>query len=397
MALSDWLVTPQRRINPHRGLVIDVALWAEAHDYHRIQQARHGMVMHSPGIVSGLDVTASGISRSTVLVHPGAAFDAEGRLIVVPEPHQLDLSSSGVGTSHVALQYREVPDSPMSRAGDEWAHAPHTLEVFSISAGGELPEGPCLELARVRVSGSGAAISDAVDPRIPQADEIDLRYRRISGTGPSTTIGIGVASVHGPSGPEPHHLAGAMDLIQAINRTTGYRGHFAGLFNLTDDNLADDTGNCDLLLIAGREPLVLSSNSREVLLSLLARGTVLFAEYCGAAGEGEPNDMPAFREFFETLATETETSLAPIESNHPLLAACHRFSGPPRGAGETAQVMVGRGMVYSEGDYGCLWSGARPLGSVSREAIRSATEFGVNLAAFAANSVYTHSLRMRAS
>ena len=389
MALADSLSSPQRRINPHRGLVIDVPRWAEAHDYHRIQLARHGLVMHSPGIVSGLDVMADRPTSSSVVVHPGAALDQEGRLIIVPEPHRLDLSLNGAGVAHLAVQYREVPDSPTNQSGDEWAHSLYALEVYSITGGRAAPEGPHLELARVQTSGAGAAFSNAGDHRIPLIDEIDLRYRNVSGPSPSGGITIGVVSLDAQSGADPHHLAGAVDLVHAINCSTRYRGQFAGLIDLTED-----VGDCDLLLLSGRQPLSLSSDTRAILHDCLERGTLVFVGFCGDAADNEAQEALAFRQSFEALAGELGTHLLPIERHHPLLAACHRFSAPPRGIGGSGQVLVGGGMAYGEGDYGCLWSGGRHDAPASREAIRSATEFGVNLAVYAANSAYAHSLGM---
>ena len=389
MALSEPLRTPQRRINPHRGLVIDVPRWTEAHDYHRIQLARHGLAMHSPGIVWGLEVTAGHEPSTSVVVHPGAALDQEGRLIIVPESHRLDLSLNSAGTAYVALQYREVPESATSPPVDEWTQSPYALEVYSISGGREMPEEPCLELARVRVSGAGAAISDALDPRMPGFDEIDLRYRRESGAGSSREISVGVGSLDGRFEEREDHPTGAMDLIRAINQQTKYRGHFAGLFDLTHH-----AGECDLLLVSGREPLSLSAESREVLRTLLDRGITMFVEFSGAAAEGAAEDPSAFRQSFESLAADLETPVAPMEGNHPLLAACHRFSAPPVGNGDPGRFLAGGGLVYGEGDYGRLWSGGRPGDTPSRESIRSATEFGVNLAVYAAERRHAHLLRM---
>ena len=188
MTLADSLKAPQRRINAHRGLVIDVPRWVEAHEYHRIQLARHGMAMHSPGIISGLEVTECHPPAGSVLVNPGAALDPEGRLIVVAEPHRLDLPFHAGGLAHIALQYREVSDSPTRRSGEDLDQPLYTLEVFSISGGKKPPEGPYLELARVQVASAESVISNAHDWRIPAADEIDLRFREQAGHWPTQDV-----------------------------------------------------------------------------------------------------------------------------------------------------------------------------------------------------------------
>ena len=389
MAVPDYLKTPQRRINPHRGLVIDVPRWTEAHDYHRAQLARHGMLLHSPGIVSGLDVTAGSDAGAAVVVHPGAALDRKGRLIIVPEAHRLDLSLNSAGVIYVALQYREVPGTPTADAGDELANTMHVLEVYSISGSREAPDGACLELARVQISGPQAAISDAADSRVPVVNEIDLRYRRESGPSASGEVAIGVAAINGQAGADLTNLAGAVDLVTMINRTARFRGRFAGLFDLSG-NIEE----CDLLLMSGREPLSISQDSKDVLRTFIERGAVVFIEHCDASSERGGQEILAFRQSVESLADDLGTPLEPVVGNHPLLSACHRFSGPPAGLGNSGQFRIAGGLVYGEGDYGCLWSGGRVGDQPSRETLRSVTEFGVNLAAYAANRAYSHSLRM---
>ena len=386
MSLAESLKTPQRRINPHRGLVIDVPRWMEAHEYHRMQQARHGLVMHCSGIVSGLEVTANDLPEDSVVVHPGAALDQEGRLIVVPELHRLELPFNAAGVAYIALQYREVPDVPTPRSADGWEQSLYTLEVYSIIGGRQVPDGQRLELARVQISGAGATISNSADPRTPATDEIDLRYRQSSGPCPSKAINIGSVFLDAPAGEAAPHLLGVLDLIQSINSTSNFRAQFAGLLDLTED-----IERCDLLLLAGSQPVSLSATSGEALKAFLARGGVFFSEFCGASGD-EGQDEAAFRDSILHLATEMNTALKPVERGHPLLTACHQFAGSPPGIAGSAQVLVGEGMIYSQGDYGCLWSGGRPESTISREAIRSATEFGVNLGAYAANNTHAHSL-----
>ena len=73
MTLSSSITTPQRWINPYRGLVVDVPTWTDAHEYHRVQQRLHGLSMHIPGVVSGLDVIADEPPGAAVTVYPGVA------------------------------------------------------------------------------------------------------------------------------------------------------------------------------------------------------------------------------------------------------------------------------------------------------------------------------------
>lgn len=391
MTLADSVKTPQRRINAHRGLVIDVPRWVEAHEYHRIQLARHGMLMHSSGIISGLEVVECQPPASSVLVSPGAALDPEGRLIVVAEPHRLDLPFNNAGLAHIALQYREVPDSPARRAGEDQDQALYTLEVFSISGGKKPPTGPYLELARVQVSSAESVISNAYDWRTPGADQIDIRFREQAGHWPTQNINIGIASFATGSEASPYHLLGTMELIKAINSATRYRARFAGSFDLS-------TGveDCDLLIMAGEESFSLTSAARENLSAFLTAGGTLFGESCKAGGS-ETREPGAFGQSFQALAEAMGMIMLPVGRGHPLLSAYHIFSGPPNGVGGESSVMAAGGMVYSAGDYGSLWSGGHPESTVPRETIRSAIEFGVNLGAWAALNSREHSLEISSS
>ena len=387
MALAESLKSPQRRINAYRGLVIDVPRWIEAHEYHRIQQARHGLLMHCPGIISGLEVLECQPLASSIVVSPGAALDPEGRLVVVAEPHRLDLPFGSAGIAHIALQYREVPDSPARPSSDDEDQALYTLEVYSISGGREPPAQPYLELARIGISGPGCLISKAADWRVPLSDEIDLRFREESGPRPSAHINIGIVSAGASTEDIPFHATGTLELIRAINSTTRFRARFAGV-----QDLHEVIEGCDLLVMAGTEAFSLADSSRENLAAYLASGGVLFGEFCRAHGNGSAASEPFLRSF-ETLAEEMDRELSPVGGGHPLLSACHVFGEVPEGIEGAPMVRAGTGMVYSEGDYGCLWSGGHAESPASREIIRSAFELGVNLGAYAARSTYEHSLQ----
>ena len=387
MALADSLRTPQRRINPHRGLVIDVPRWIEAHEYHRVQQARHGLLMHCPGIIWGLEVVECQPPASSVVVSPGAALDPKGRLIVVAEPLRLDLPLNSGGLAYIALQYREVPDSATRRSGEDQDHPLYTLEVYSISGGKELPSDPYLELARIQVSGTESEISNPYDWRTPSVDEIDLRFREKSGPWPALSINIGVVSADTSIGATPLHVSGTVELVQNINYTTMFRARFWGLFDLS-------TGieGCDLLVMAGRKAFSLTPTSRETLAAYLEAEGILLGESCKVA-DSEAQEADAFQRSFEALAEEMETELFPVDRGHPLLSACHVFSGVSTGVWVAPLVKVGASMIYSEGDYGCLWSGGHPKSPALRETIRSAFDFGVNLGAYSARSTYRYSLK----
>ena len=77
-----------------------------------------------------------------------------------------------------------------------------------------------------------------------------------------------------------------------------------------------------------------------------------------------------------------------MKGDHPLLASNHRFAAPPIGGQETGDILIddSAGILLSTYDYGGAWQGgaADTKTMTSRERIRQAEEFGLNIVAYAA-------------
>lgn len=413
MTVSDSNRNPLRRISPYRGLVIDVPTWVNAHDYHRAHQMRHGLSMHSPGVIAGLDVIAFGHPDNSVMIQPGVAMDEDGHTIFVYERQQFSLQTSEEGVVLLVLQYREVPDEIASTPGEDEPRHRYILEAYRLEERRQPPEDPYVELARFLVSGTGKPIVNPIDPRAPRPDDIDLRYRTESGPRSSGEVAFGILSLEaavretvvaepevvpeaaedeaGETGPEESsnyaetrgyvdtsHLLGMMNLIQAINSTTRYRADFRGAYGL-DREIKD----CHVLLMSGRERFNLNDQSAGFLEKFLDGGGVLLGEACGA-GTNSMEGAVAFRQSFGELAKKMGKDLTPVDRGHSLLASLHFFSGMPEGVGGPCLMLADGGMMYSDGDYGCLWDGGWPEKPAPRESIRSAVELGINLGAYAA-------------
>ena len=85
-------------------------------------------------------------------------------------------------------------------------------------------------------------------------------------------------------------------------------------------------------------------------------------------------------------------SLIPVEGKHSLMNSLHVFGAMPDGVAGPGLVVADGGMLYSDGDYGCLWDGGWPDHPARRETIRSAIELGINLGVFSANTKHFHAL-----
>ena len=254
---------PLRRIQPYRGLVIDVPAWTEAHGYHTLQQIRHGLLMHSPGVIAGLDVTATDPPGSSVVIHPGVALDQEGHIIIVGHRQQISLQTETEDIIYLTLEYSEVPDEILVSPGSDEPRPRYLMEAYQVLEYRQPPEQSSMEIARIQVSGNGNPIANPRYPRMPQPDEIDLRHRIESGPRAVGEVALGVLSLehvaeqmmtNGTTGADAMgHLPGIMNLINAINSTTGYRASFKGAYDL--HRVIDD---CQLLLMSG--PRALHSN-----------------------------------------------------------------------------------------------------------------------------------------
>ena len=115
---QDLTKFPMRRLNPFKGLLIDVPTWASAHDYHRDQQRLHGMAAHGYGVVTGLEVLAFDPPDNSVVVCPGVALDPEGNAIVVPESQRFYMNTDEAGTARVIIRYSEVAEAVTEVSGN---------------------------------------------------------------------------------------------------------------------------------------------------------------------------------------------------------------------------------------------------------------------------------------
>lgn len=388
MSLDELIKKPMTRLNPHRGLVIDVPTWSAAHDYHHTYQRLHAMAMHRPGIVTGLEVVGWNPPDSSVVIYPGVAVDKDGYTIIVTEPQRFQVQSREAGTVHLILQYRELPQEMAHSTGDEDAQPTYILETYRLESRMDFPEAAHIELARFQISGTSDVVKDATDVQEPGADEIDLRFRIVSGPRPLGELAIGLVPLESTPDGVVRHQPGAMNLIRNINSTTQYRAEFKGLINLNQE-----IRDCHVVLMAGQAEFSLTEAWESNLRNYLDRGGVVFGESCGEALKEADQESP-FQRSFREMADRLGRPLAPVERRHSLFTAHHLFAGPPEGIDGPAAVFSGNGIIYTDGDYGCLWDGGKPEPPATRSSIRSGIELGVNLAIYSYQRSHTHSVKM---
>ena len=364
-----------KRLNPYKGLIIDVPIWASAHDYHRERQKLHALTSHQHGVATGLEVVSWDPPDNSVVIYPGIASDSDGNTIVVPEPQRFYLNTNEKGIARIIIRYSEIEQDMTSVPGEVKSHPLYILEGFRLEERREEPREACVELARVAIKGKDKPIKDAEDPLLPGPNEIDTRYRATSGPRPEGEITIGLIAYPGdtPIDGWDCHRQGIFNLAQSIKYSTGYMVKIMDMLKL-DDQIKD----CDLIFMTGHQEFNLSEAEEEALNNHFNTGGILFGEACAGAEGG----AKGFRSSFASLCDKMGRNLRPLEAGHPLYHSYYIFGSLPPGHDDQAVIMMNNGIIYSDGDYGCVWQGGRKDKPLPRWHIRDVIDFGINIALY---------------
>jgi hypothetical protein len=388
MALYDLIQRPVTGIRPFNELAIDADIWREAHDHHHQHRRLHALSAHRPGIVYGLEVLAAGEDR--IVVAPGVGVDDDGQTLVLSEPVTFTLAERG--QLYVTLAFQRTADSrsAVDVAGGQQHY--RLVEGRDIRAAKDLPTTPYLELARVYRTNTSAPIREAADSFDPVSDELNLLHRQVAFPHCYADCVIGEVPYVPRSGARQWkpNRAGLWNLLRTGNGS-GFHLTFTGPVPLRQAGDIPDDRLPALLYIAGQEAFnPLADAEVDGLRQLLAVGTCLFGEASGGNAE--------FAEGFAKLASQIGANLQPVAATDPLLRAHHLFAGPPPGGQEQGLLLAdsSTGVLLSTYDYGAAWQGvlAGAPGTASRERIRQAEEFGLNIIAWAARRQRRAELQM---
>ncbi len=377
MPLDALLADPVVGVNPQDRLPITAQLWRDAHGQHSRHRMLHMLSAHRPGIVYGLDVVVSSKNPRKVWVTPGVAVDAEGNVIVLSASESFEFTDRGMNYLVIAYDEGDVRESLIDIGNGEQVYA-NFVEFRRILVTKEAPTGTTLELARVERGAADAPVSEPANPFDPGRNELNQLYRRLSFPYCRVDGEIGEVS-HVPkadmAGWKPNR-AGLVNLVRAANNM-GFHLDFVGPYRLTGNDATPPL----VLYFSGKEAFNdLSEEELGGLRSYLRRGGLLF----GDASKGDKGFVKSFTSLAETLGAK----LAPMKKDHPLLASNHRFAAAPIGGQEAGEILIddAAGIMLSTFDYGGAWQGGAEdtKTMTSRERIRQAEEFGLNVVAHAA-------------
>ncbi|MDY6892469.1 MAG: DUF4159 domain-containing protein [Chloroflexota bacterium] len=415
MELEDVTRFQLRRVNPFPGLMIDVDIWQEAHNYHRDQQRLHLLTFHQTGIMAGLEVIANDPPDLSVTINPGIGIDSEGNNIIVSSAQRYTIQARQSGMVYLVIQFREIPSGPYQPP--DGGQPTRIMEAYRIQEREELPTEAFLELARIDFDPANPTLHN---PRImdnPGKNEVDHRFRRIATAGVPVQAAPPLPIIPPPAVPTPAVSPPAPEQVKtdiqnkepSTTRETITIGHVSvgtmnahthseGLHNLAReinrqyDFAVDVKSNvlldvaiekCNILYITGNASFELSEQQKRVMREFLESGGMIFGEACAEEQGETPSRGP--REFglaFNQLASQLNRKLENVQRGHPLLSAIHTFSGVPQGA-VAGMLLEGGNMIYSGSDYGCAWRGGFQDNPLPRDSIRSSVEMGANIIIYA--------------
>lgn len=358
---------PQRRLRPYDGMAITAEVWEQAHGYHDQAQEAHNLYFHGPGILYGLDVIASDPPDQMVYILPGAAVDAAGKVIVLPEVVAYDIGNDVEGQLYLLISHRQ---SASPNDGQEHESRPKFVEdQFLITARSSFTESAGLELARFNRSDRSDSLRDAADPLRPGANEIDLRSRLQVRSEMGELLNVGVIYLgEGSNRVQGRGMARASREIRQLSRCQ--------LVVDDDVQLGPAAARYGLLYLVAENEFQISPAQGNGLHGFLERGGTLLMEAESEAAQGA----------FIELCSQIGVGLARLTPNHPILSDPYLFNAAPPGFAPTGEVLAGDGVTLSTWGYGRLWSGEMPeiegteVSPVSRrETLRASIEWMANL------------------
>lgn len=374
MALQRLLSNPITGVQPYDELPITAQIWSEAHGHHHQHRVLHALAAHRPGILYGLHVSVDPGNSNTLVLSPGVAVDTVGRTIIVSRPMRFQLTLPD--EVYVILQYDEGedPEAQVQIGGGvvSWK----LVEYRKAYCSTRLPAEPHLEVARIKRTAPDHGARNAANPFDPGADEVNLLYRLHAFPHCAVSGGVGEISYVPSTGDDwKPNRPGLCHLLRSA-ASQGFALSFRGA---PDTGLPPSDDDPILMYMSGKEGYVSFAPS-EIgwLRNYLSAGGFLMAEAAGGSAQ--------FRTSFQATAASLGANLRPLGPRHPLLSAFHVFAEAPVGAG-TGEILIDDsvGVLFSTVDYGAAWQGA--LGrkdANSREVIRAAHEFGMNVIAYAA-------------
>jgi len=376
-------IAPLKRLHVYDSLMMNAQRWLLAHDYHRQRQNVHYQSLNQPGIVCGLGVTlidppdstdSRFRDRSWFEIQPGIAIDVEGNVIVVDETinrtYRLAARPPKTGsiTVYVVVSYVE-PQAP--------GYPPHPeilQEQCRFDQKTTPPDAHEIELCRIQLSADFAQLELPDNVFFPRPNQLDVSHRLQAQAKPLVTVQAAQVS---PQAIQPQETGHPLTYL-ARSAPALYPALHSVAAPEVVPLQAEAIAPYDLLLLDAAHLSDLNGQEQDGLQDYLTQGGVLLIEL-------PLHQKAAIDNLREWIAHVWHTSLAPwytLPNDHPLRSHPFLFAAPPDIDQDLIHVWSGGGIVLVAGGLSAAWTPESQEGR-SRNDIRTAQEFGMNLLHFA--------------
>lgn len=374
---------PLERLKVYDSLMIDANRWRKAHEYHRLRQNICYQSLNQPGIVNGLGVSVTNPPKEVsanfrilpwLKIQPGIAIDWEGNPIIVPQAVNFPLrlpetTNNNPIDLYVVISYRD-PEVLKSKSSGETLQ-----ETFRLDQKTNAPCDGEVELCRIQWQPEITTISNPQNVIFPQLNEIDLRQRLQAKNRAEATVRISARNSL-PNRVE-ENLACLMTSISALYP------NFTGVEqpNLVLLRTEEVLNNCDLFYLLGEEIEQLDRVEIEILARYVDKGGVILVE----ATDTEQNLEIIAELVSQRFDIDNTVWQRYLHKKHPLKRQPFLFAVLPEINRCPIELWHDNGgIILVEGELSAAWGFDEEL-LLSRENIRSAQEFGINLLHFAWN------------
>lgn len=434
------------RLHVTDGLLIDAQRWQLAHHYHRQYHSTFYQSLYQPGIIIGLgvhivpapaDVVAKYRDERWVEIQPGLAIDLFGNFIVVPEAMSYRISSEATPERplmvYLVVKFRD-PEELRTRKNSD-----RIIETFRIDEKTSPPTEGDVELCRIRLQAGLVQLEAPADMFSPSDNQLDLRYRLQPQLRPQAIVSLAMYKGLAIDESEQEHLVSNLSFL--LQSTAGLYPTLQGSDEIGQFSLQSaelhPLLDYDLFFMTDRQVQVLGDSEFEVLRKYLqAGGTVLVEASSGlkhwlqgnaikdlsklfqdleqALNEIDNNptidtdtrlkqcrqDIVSEREMISTELARRKNSIAgrfqefaqslgiqltPLEKLDPhdvLRTQPFLFATAPTINRKPIKILTGGGIIVAIGNLSAAW-GLNNKQLLSREAIRTAQELGINILHFA--------------
>jgi len=168
-----------KRLNYYDHQFLRAPDFTDEQTYHLSLRRLHNSLLHTWGIVTGLQVTvASGGTGTAVSVNAGVALDSTGRELVLPADTNLELGGEAPGTTlYITIAYDEQQSDPTTEAGGPGNTRITEMPKLSFSQVAPDDKSMTLILAQVPRTATGLGtvnVSDRKDAGVALGSDITI-------------------------------------------------------------------------------------------------------------------------------------------------------------------------------------------------------------------------------